>query len=45
MPDTTLYYHIAYAVAAAIYLLYVLGLYRRSRRVRRRLARRKGGGR
>lgn len=45
MPDTARYYHIAYVAAATIYLLYALTLWRRSRRVKRRLARRTAGDR
>ncbi len=45
MPDTARYYHIAYAAAATLYTLYGLTLWRRSRRVRRRLSQLRGDGR
>ena len=34
MPDTTLYYHVAYAAALGIYALYALSLYLRRSRLR-----------
>ena len=36
-PDTSSYFVAAYVAAAVIYLAYGLSLYRRTRRVRRRL--------
>lgn len=37
MPDTSTYYHAAYAAAAVLYAGYVLSLWIRARRVRERL--------
>jgi len=34
MPDTTFYYHVAYAAALGIYALYALSLYLRRKRLR-----------
>ena len=42
MPDNAGYMHAAYAVSAAAYALYALGLWRRRRAVRRELDRERG---
>jgi hypothetical protein len=34
MPDTSGYYHAAYAIALSIYVLYALSLYMRRKRLR-----------
>jgi hypothetical protein len=34
MPDTSFYYHLAYAVALGIYAVYALSLYFRRKRLR-----------
>jgi hypothetical protein len=36
MPETSVYYHVAYTVALGIYVLYALSLYVRRNGVRRR---------
>jgi hypothetical protein len=36
MPETSLYYHIAYTVALGIYALYAVSLYTRRKRLRAR---------
>jgi len=35
MPDTSPYYHVAYAIAIGIYVLYAVSLYLRRNKVRR----------
>ncbi len=35
MPDTAFYYHAAYVAAGALYVAYVLSLWRRGRRLRK----------
>ena len=34
MPDTSIYYHVAYAIALAIYVLYGVSLWVRRKRLR-----------
>lgn len=36
MPETSIYYHVAYTVALGIYVIYALSLYLRRRRLRSR---------
>jgi hypothetical protein len=36
MPETSIYYHVAYAVALGIYAMYAVSLYFRRKRLRSR---------